>query len=198
MPERVTSKAQMYRMLAAGAFGNTTEMWMEAVEWLASNWSKKDGRHYKGTPEFWGVRTLTPGGPCRLNCPTADVFDTAADFEEAGHKVQISMMVDRVATVTAWLEVWDSPTGLVVEGIEHPETPEWTWRNSMPDPVKRKSWTGTAARMVLARHLNENSRADLEVLLAQYPDHVVEMSALDRCIGMVKHRNGIVWEVRAY
>ncbi len=187
--EPVTSKAQMYRLLAAGAFGNTVPQWLDADAWTAE------------APKsilWWGVRTLTPGGPCRLNCPAAEVPATFAEFERAGHPSQISMMVDRVATVTAWFEVWDAPTGLVVEGIEYPQTPDWTWRNSMPDPAKRRRWEGTAARLVLAKHLNVNSRDDLADVLDQYPDHVVELSALDRPLGLFPHRNGIVWEVRLY
>ncbi len=142
---------------------------------------------------------MTPGGPCYLNCPHSFVDATAHMYQQEGHRINISLMVDKVATVTAWLEVWDSPSGLVVEGIEWPSIDGgWTWRNSMPDPAKRKRWDGTAARMVLARHLNENSRDDLWRVLDEFPDSVVELSALDRCIGMVPHRNGVVWEIRHY
>lgn len=190
MPTAIASKAEMYRLLAAGAFGNTLPQWLDDARWadespLAVMW--------------WGVRTMTPGGPCRLNCPDHEVRETFAAFRAAGHVPQISMMVDRVATVTAWLEVWDSPAGLVVEGIEYPDTAGgWTWRNAMPDPTRRRRWEGTAARMVLARHFNENDRDDLAATLERWPGHVVEASAVDRCIGTVPHRRGIVWEVRAY
>lgn len=185
---RVGDKATMYRMLAAGKFGNTIPQYFSVHAWVQSG----DADRYS----HWGVRTLKPGGPCRLNCPTTEVVSTIYDFAQP---CNISLMVDKVATVTAWLEAWDSPTGLVVEGIEWPDTAGgWTWRNSMPDPAKRKRWEGTAARMVLARHLNENSRDDLWRVLDEFPDHVVELSALSRCIGMVPHRNGCVWEVRHY
>lgn len=177
----------MYVRLAAGEFGNTVGQFFSVRSWVNSG----DPERY----DWWGVRTLVPGGPCRLNCPTAEVADTAFGFRVP---FNISMMVDRVATVTAWLEVWDSPTGLVVEGIEWPDVAGgWAWRNSMPDPTRRRHWEGVAARTVLRRHLNANSLEDLEVLLDQYPDHVVELSALDRCLGTVPHRNGVVWEIRA-
>lgn len=191
MLSAVTNKVDMYRRLTAGEFGNTIRQYFDLDVWQSGDEADRIA--------MWGVRTLTPGGPCRLNCPNHEVPRTALDYMALGHRVNISMMVDRVATVTAWLEVWDSPTGLVVEGIEWPDTANlWTWRNSMPDPLKRKHWTGTAARMVLSRHLNENSRDDLWALVGAYPDHVVELSALDRCLGTVPHRNGIVWEVRNY
>lgn len=187
----VTNKSQMYRMLSAGAFGNTIRQYFDLDVWQSGEEADRIAT--------WGVRTLTPGGPCRLNCPNHEVPKTALEFMGAGHRVNISMMVDRVATVTAWLEVWDSSTGLVVEGIEYPDTEDgWTWRNSMPMPSRRQHWTGTAARLVLAKHLNANSRDDLGALLSRCPDHIVELSALDRCLGTVPHRNAVVWEVRAY
>lgn len=185
MRRLVTTKREMYRRLESGEFGNTIPMWtnVEAWENLAPGY------------RLWGVRTMTPGGPCRLNCPADEVVATFRQFEAAGHPAQISMMVD--AFVTAWLEVLESPTGLVVEGIEFPDTPRMTWRNSMPGP-SRRSWSGTAARSVLLRHLNPNALDDLGIVLDQFPDHVVELTALDRCLGTVPHRNAVVWEVRAY
>ncbi len=190
MKEPVLTKADMYRRLAAGEFGNTIRQFFSPTEWA----THPDSDRF----EWWGVRTMTPGGPCRLNCPAVEVWPTGRKFIADGHYVNISMMVDKVATVTAWLELWDSPTGLVVEGIEWPQTPEWTWRNSMPDPAKRKRWEGVAARHVLARHLNQNSVEDVRELLDGYPDHVLELSALDRCIGSVPHRNHVTWELRLY
>lgn len=193
MKTPVRNKTDMYRRLAAGEFGSTTRQFFDLMEWLEYVTANPRGNNW------WGVRTMTPGGPCVLNCEAIHVPPVVWAMEEAGHKVNISLMVDTVATVTAWLELWDSPTGLVVEGIEWPDTDGgWTWRNSMPDPTKRKRWEGVAARMVLARHLNENSLDDARDLIEAYPDHVIEMSALDRCVGVVPCRNGIVWEVRCY
>jgi hypothetical protein len=116
-----------------------------------------------------------------------------------GHTVNISCMIDKITTVTAWLEVWDSPGGWVVEGVEYPQIHDgWTWRNSMQHPDRRKAWSGTAARMILARHMNANSREDLDILLAEYPGHVVEFSACETCLGDTPGRNCVVWEVRNY
>lgn len=183
----VTTKQQMYDLLRAGAFGNTVPQWMSVAEWAADPAAA-------GWPS-WGVRSLTPGGPCAFYVPSGKVPSVAA---AAGGRVNLSPMVDAVAGITAWLEVWESPTGLVVEGVEYPDIPRETWRTAMPDPARRRSWAGLAAYMVLARHLNPNSKADLWDVLGAYPGHVVELSALDRCLGTVEHRNAVVWEVRSY
>jgi hypothetical protein len=184
----ITNKPQMYAMLAGGRLGNTIPQYFTVHDWVKSGDADRYG--------WWGVRTLKPGGPCRLNCPRAEVMSTAYEFAQP---VNISMMIDKCCTVTAWLELWDSPAGLVVEGVEYPDTAGgWTWRNSMPDPQRRKRWEGVAARVILRRHLNANSLDDVTELLGRHPDHVFELSATDRCFGTVPHRNHITWELRLY
>ena len=185
MTERITSKSDMYRLLAAGLPGNTCRQWFDVDEWMVD----ADSTRY----DWWGVRTLTPGGPCRLNCPVAEVEDTAAAFEAAGHRCNISVMLDRICRVTLWADVWDSPTGLIVYGIEFP--PEGgSWRALMP--YHGRHWEGLAARMLLRRHLNANSHADVDDMFDRYPGHVIELSALDRCLGVFPHRNSVTWEIR--
>lgn len=188
---QVTRKSQMYAMLSAGDFGNTIPQFYSVEEWAYS----PDSSRYK----LWGVRSAKQSmhPACRLNCPSSEVAAYADKHFADGPN--ISMMVDAVAQVTAWLEIWRSPTGLYVQGIENPPTwYGWNWRNSMNDPQRLKRWENTAARNVLARNLNENSFQDLHDLLDRYDDHVVELSALNRCIGTIPHRNAVVWEVRLY
>lgn len=187
----ITSKAQMVTLLLNNQLGNTAPAWLSVEGWLDFLIRQP---HYN----IWGVRSLTPGGPCVLNCQTAAVTAAMDVIRNGGHKPYISLMIDGLVDVTAWLEVYESKNGLVVEGIEHPDTAGgMNWRNSMNTSI-RKTWAGTAAKMVLARHLNANSLDDLRLLLDTYPEHVIELSALDRCFGTVPHRNAICWEVRLY
>lgn len=187
MREPVTNKTDMYRRLSAGEFGCTIPQYFSVADWMASD------QYYRF--EAWGVRTLTPGGPCRLNCPRDEVAESVDNFRP--HKTNISLMIDRITTVTLWGEVWDSPSGLVVYGIENPDTAGGkTWRNSMPE--KGRHWEMTAARMLLRRTLNENSYADLCELIEEYPDHIIEFSAITGDIGTIPGRNHCIWEVRSY
>lgn len=185
MTERIGNKRQMYALLAGGAFGNTIRQFFSVSEWRAH----PDSRRYP----FWGVRTMTPGGPCRLNCPAGEVEATAAAY--AGHAVNVSCMIDRVLAVTLWADVYDAPGGLLVYGIEHPPR-GGSWRALMPS--QGRQWRGAAARLLLRRHLNASSLADMEAVLERWPGHVYEVSACDRCFGTVPGRNGVVWEVRDY
>lgn len=183
----VTSKNRMYPLLASGAFGNTIAQYFSVGAWRASG----DSERYP----TWGVRTMTPGGPCRLYCPTAEVEATAADFESKGHSVNISQMIDATVNVTLYADVYEGERGVELHCVENPGKGA-SWREAMPRRGKRL--TGLAAKMTLARHLNPSSLADLHALLEQYPGHVVELSACDRCIGTIPGRNAVVWEVRQY
>jgi hypothetical protein len=181
MRSPVRSKQDMYRRLAAGGFGNTSPMWLDHTHWACTS------------PDLplWGVRSLVAGGPCRLDVPTHEVFAECRKVLSAGYDYQISAMVDSFRT--AVFNVWDSPTGLVVEGVEWPG-PDQKWRQLFSGPHAK--WSGVAAKMVLRRHMNENSWDDFNVLLEQYPGHVYEMTTMNICFGTVPHRNTVLWEVR--
>ena len=187
---KVSNKADMYRRLAAGEFGNTIPQHFSVEAWAATPESKSG---------LWGIRSsrVSMHPAARLNCPAEEVAEYAATHFSDG--VNISMMVDATARVTAFLEVFRSADGLVVEGVEYPKFWDgWNWRNSMHDPSRRRSWIRLGALALLDHHLNANSREDLELLLDRYPDHVVELSALGRAVGTIPYRNAVVWEVRAY
>lgn len=185
--EPITNKQTMYRMLARGDFGNTIPQYFSIDTWERS-------QDYQRIP-MWGVRTMVPGGPCRLYCPRDEVRTTAEQPEFRAAGINISMMIDAVTQVTLWGEVYDAPYGLVVYGIENPE-PGDSWRKRMPH--EGRHWEGTAARLLLRRKLNPNSLDDLEILRDRWPGHVYEFSAVEGCFGTVPGRNTIIWEVRAY
>ncbi len=175
----VGDKDTMYRMLAAGEFGNTIPQYFDYQEWI----DNADLRL-----ELWGVRSMVPGGPCRLYCPTNEVQETCRTI---GDRYNISPMIDNRYSITLWAEVWESPSGLVAYGIEYPRG---SWRKLMP--TEGEQWEGITARAMLRKHLNANSLEDLRELLDKYPSHVVELSVAEECFGTVPHRNHIVWEVR--
>lgn len=181
----IRTKDEMHALLVGGALGNTVPQFLSEEEWRASPESR--------VFPTWGVRTLTPGGPCRLYCPASEVGLTARQYREQGHRVNISLMIDAVATVTLYGEVWESPEGLRLYGVERPGKGA-SWRKVMPE--LGREWRGLSVRMMLKKHLNASSLADLEALLENHPGHVVEFSALEQCMGTVPGRNGIVWEVR--
>lgn len=184
---KVTNKSQMYDLLAKGEFGNTTKQFFSYREWFYS------GDSYKF--HSWGIRTLTPGGPFFPYVEGIDVMDICNRLSKLGYKINISPMVDDAANVTLWADVYDSPTGLKVYGIEYPGKGA-SWRALMPS--KGRQWVGITSHLMLKKHLNESSYADLEALRDKYPGHVYELSALDRNLGQIPGRNAVIWEVRTY
>ncbi len=185
----IRDKVSMYRALSRGDFGNTIPQFYSVESWLASD----DCYRFA----LWGVRSsrVSSHTKTRMFVPRDEVADYANQHFADG--VNISCMVDAVCEITAWLEVYESETGLVVQGIEHPPK-GLSWREGMRNPALLKTWNGIAAKQILRKHLNANSLDDLDIVLSRYPGHVVEMSAVDRCVGTVPHRNAIVWEVRNY
>lgn len=180
----VRNKVQMYRMLETGAFGNTTNQYFTIDDWKNS----EEYRRYS----VWGVRSLAPGGPCRLFCPRDEVESTVLSFNCS---FNISVMVDAVSTVRLWAEIMDTPIGLSVYAIQNPKKGA-SWRKEMPSGGC--TCIGLAALMLLQRYLTPSSLADLKELLVTYPGHVVELSVFDRCMGSIPGRNAIIWEVRHY
>lgn len=181
----VTSKGQMFDLLRSGGLGNTVPMWFSLDAWEND---PEAARH-----SVWGVRTLTPGGPCALYAPTAEVRPTAEAYAAAGHSINVSVMVDAVCNVTLMADVFDSEGGLILYGVERPGRGA-NWRKVMPSLGRQ--YGVLESRLILRRHLNPSSLADLEALRDAYPGHVYELSACDRCVGTVRGRNGVLWECR--
>lgn len=185
--EPIRTKGRMYDLLSRGVLGNTIPQWFSLKKWRAD----PDARRYA----VWGVRTMTPGGPCRLYCPEADVAATVAEYEAAGHACNISVMIDAVVNVTLYADVFEVPSGLAVYCVENPGKGA-SWRKVMP--TLGRQYEGLAAKMLLRKHLNASSLADLEALMERYPGNVVELSACSTCFGTVPGRNAVIWEVRDY
>lgn len=186
MVSDVTNKADMYKRLCAGEFGNTTSQYFSLGDWEAS----KEYPRY----EYWGIRSATTAGhpKTKMYVHRDDVRDYVLLHFLTG--VNISVMVDSVRRVTAFCNAIRTENGLLVEAVLDPERGV-SWRKAMLSPV---SFYRTDAVTLLRSILNANSYDDVSDLLDRYPDHVVEFSALDSCFGLIPHRNHIVWEVRKY
>lgn len=189
MREPIVSKGQMYSKLVAGEFGNTCPVYFSVDDWLAVP---------NGGVPLWGVRSHISGDPrAKLNVPTAEVEDYCRSaFPDGGFN--ITPMVDHMMVWRGevWYgpvaDVYDGPRGLVLFGVHGMHHLEWR-------PALRqhgREFTGAMATRMLRELLNGNSFDDLQILLEQYPAHVIEFTVLDRCFGTVKGRNTVVWEVR--
>lgn len=185
----VTTKARMYELLCAGEFGNTLPNYFSLEEWVASG----DRERY----EWWGLRSRLAAGDrrMRLNIHRDEVPRLWASwFPDGGGN--LSVMIDPWVTLRA--EVWEAdvaPFGLVVYYAAGYD-PLDPWRGSFRRYGRQLG--GLAARSLLETHLWPSDYADLRVTLDRYPGHVVEFSACSRAVGLIPHRNTVIWEVRLY
>lgn len=176
----VFTKADCYRRIVTGEFGNTLPRYFNATAWADS----EDFSRYA----LWGVQhTSIPGFPgTRLDVPTWDVPAMLDAFHDC---YCISPMVHQVGTVL-WEGDIDSDGAY---GHAYPAKGSWRQHMQKPDV-----WTGSA-RIALLRHvLSPDSYEDVMLLLDTYPDHVVELSALSVFFGTIPYRNGVIWECRRY
>jgi hypothetical protein len=184
----IANKAQMYRMLIAGEFGNTIPQWMTFDEWD----NDPDSLQY----DRWGIRSLNPQDKrCEMNVATDDVATYRAKWFPSGH-MNISPMVDAYSRFRG--ELWDSPTGHRFYGWVDPayKGGAMPWRWCMRNVARE--YTGATLRCMLQHYMNPCSYADFEALLERFPGHVVEFSCLSKSMGKVPGRNTIIWEVRNY
>jgi len=57
---------------------------------------------------------------------------------------------------------------------------------------------GLKAKIILEQYLNFSDYDCVMDLLDLYPDHIIEFTVFDSCIGNISNRNTIIWEVRKY
>lgn len=178
---QVKDKQTMYRMLSSGAFGNTLPMFFSVESWQASPVAKQY--------ESWGLRAMRPGDKqLKLYVPSADVPQLAREFT---YGVNISPMVDMYKVFRG--EVIELDSGLYLWGTF---SMQGQWREALGQ--LSKGYTLTNAKRIMRIVLNENSYDDIMALLDLYPQHTVEFTALDRCLGLCQGRNAVIWEVRDY
>jgi hypothetical protein len=185
----VTNKKQMYSLLSTGTFGNTVPQYFDLFSWVMS----PDHSKYK----LWGIRSGVAGGDKRmqLNVHRATVPRLYEEwFPEGGGN--ISPMIDQWAKLRAEVMLNRfGPFGLQVHYADGYD-PDNPWRGSFQKYGRTVS--GLVATHLLRKYLWPSDYEDLMLLLDRYPDHVVELSACSRAVGVVPRRNTVIWEVRKY
>jgi hypothetical protein len=93
----------------------------------------------------------------------------------------------------------DDGGGLVYDTFVHSRR-HVTMREAMAvTPCARPSVShGLRSRLILREAMTPASREDWQDLCERYPDHLVEVSVYDFCLGDLPNRNALVWEVRRY
>lgn len=168
----ITDKSSMYQLLRAGKLGNHVQSWTSIDEWRASG--------YKGEV---GIRDTVPGG-------TFIPYVAPADVPAKAFPGCILNAMQR-----------DEHIILQGEVTEQPELYLQCSRVRLPMRQALRTSEhhyGAVARLMLRSCMDPDSYEELMWLLDEYPQHSIEFSVYNVCVGIVPHRNTIIWEVRKY
>ena len=190
----ITNKKQMYELYGRGVFGNRLRSF-ETLTDLFDN---------HGDLEVIGMRYADGaiGGSTRFlmyDVPIEEVRYRVGGWVAEGadySKIRYSEMAPKECALIQG-EVQRTPYGLeltysTVSGMHMREALRYDMEVA----------TGLKAKYVLEKYLDPSSFDDLMNLLdtygnAEYSD-VVEFSCYSRGLGVIPHRNCVIWEVRGY
>jgi hypothetical protein len=175
---KVRNKAEMYQRLFKGEFGNKNMTWATLEELEASG--------YKGE---LGIRSSYVGG--RVDMVMAhDARRVAEGRPDFPFMVSYSERLpdDRL---TFQGEVQRSERWY---DLTYSHQKVWM-REALKSPLYA---SGLKALSLLQYYMDPSSYSDLMVLFDQYPDSVIEFACFDCDIGIIPHRNTVIWEVRNY
>jgi len=184
----VLSKRDFVRRYAFGEFGNASPTWDTYWDWYSSkHWMTLVGQRYH-------VRNRVAGGQTWYDVEPRDMVRVwnEAVKKYSGSQLYISAMGPPDSTRKL--------QGEVQQGIWGLDLYYTTVKKPMRDALREKATMvqGLRAKMLLQRHLDQNSLEWLAHLLKAYRDHVVEFTAYDHCWGTVEGYNTLFWEVRKY
>jgi len=185
--EPILTKKQNYQLWQSGAFGNKLRAWRTVDAWLRS-----------GFTGLVALRALLPagGGPCKYNLSRKEAIAVACLWDQFNVAPYESIMVNEMGPDDAILLQGEYLNDALCLGyFLH----SWV-RQPMRIALAEKSEVAQGLRsdLILRSAMTPSSYADWQLLLEQYPNHVLEVSIYERCVGDIPGRNAFVWEVRRY
>ncbi|HCX88221.1 MAG TPA: hypothetical protein DG761_09360 [Gammaproteobacteria bacterium] len=181
---KVATKTQMNNMIRRGLFGNHFP-WLSYLDWAAS---AKDPQHLHSMR--FGVQL---GAPWLYRVPVWEVYAYASQnpFGVAPADISVvSMPAGLIPRING--ELQRSEHGLELHYSTHPAVMRVALALD-PQDVHR-----IAAIAILRHFLDPASYDAVTELFDTYPDAVVEFTTYNQDVGVIPHRNTVVWEVRDY
>jgi hypothetical protein len=180
---KVTSKAQMQRMLQAGDFGNTQRMWSTNDFFLLND------SDYDAT---FALRSFTPGKTFWPWLNADECLDKICALTLQGGSRDY--YVQEVACPSHIVLAGEIGTVGGVLVLEYSRVQEMMRDALQKERIHVKE---CAARCMLRVLLDIDDYEDLMLLCDTYPEHVIEFTLFDCCIG-IRQRRLMIWEVRHY
>jgi len=192
----ILNKKQSYALWQSGAFGTKLRSWRTIEDWRASGFS-----------ELVVLRTLLPGsggsGPCYYNLMPNELEWHWSNLTVFKGIPREHLMINEAAPDQDVVLQGEYLNGICQDEIG---APVWSYffhstlRHHMRDALhlRPEHTYGLRTDALLRRAMTDASYEDWQGLLDQYPDHVLEVSIYNRCLGDIPGRNALVWEVRKY
>lgn len=174
----ITNKNRMYFLWKRGAFGNKVAHWDTLGEFISSTYEGRCG--FRST---------------KIGSRNMGVFDSKEELLK-NHPVTNEVLVYSEGTLSDTVII----QGEITRGISGLYLYYSTVKDMMrPALATRTSYAlRTEAHSILQTYCDPASYEDLMLLLDMYPDHVIEFSTFSHNLGIVPHRNTVIWEVRKY
>jgi hypothetical protein len=187
----ILSKKENYRLWRRGCYGNMLRSWT-VDEWQKVKFQNKVA-----------VRTLLcgGGGPCIYNLEPDQAESEIIKLRKSGIAAD-QIMINEMAPNNQIIIQGEFFNGILV--ID--EVTYWNhfFYSYMKLPMRAAlKYAGLTianlqAHLLLKSCMTPASWEDWNLLCDQYPDHVLEVSIYDCCLGDLPNRNTLVWEIRKY
>jgi len=171
------SKAEFYQRYICGEFGNRPRIWESLNDLLDSD--------YHG---LVSIRSLTPGGKCVYRMPVSELKNCNAAEYPQGKVIFQESLPDDLLLIQGTLS--RDELGILLEYS--------TEKNKKFREATFQTARGLRAHHLLRSRLDASSRADLVALLDTFETCNIEFAAYEIDVGVIPHRRGVVFEVRAY
>lgn len=184
--DKITDKDTMYSLLRSGRLGNTLHS-DRTLAGLRAKCSGLVGLRYSGTTsgKRWfqlGLRT------------DAEVNACVDRWVAEGAQRELVVFSQQAPDCTFNAEL----TGTAARPyVRYHADPRMACRDAMLD-YGAADLRGVLALAFLRRALTAPSFEDVLDLLDAWPDHVIELTTFNQCVGWARGRNHVVWEVRHY
>lgn len=191
--EPVLSKVQAYRLWQAGAFGNRLCSWNTLGDWLMSEF-----------PGKVALRVMLPtgGGPCHYDLAPREVVPLHHKLVRRGIGSEQIVICEAAPASKVVLQgeylngIRDVGPGLSYWGHFYFSRARLQMRDALR--TEHNVLDGLVADHLIRASMTPSSYADWQELLVRYPEHVLEVSIYESCLGDIAGRNALVWEIRRY
>lgn len=177
----IRTKHEFREGMMAGLFGNRLKTWRSYFELQTSE--------YEGTVT---ARVFVADSNWTMyRIPVNQIPQVLENLKKAHERVDVDKVWFNESAPDEHLvlqgELWDHSLMYSRERVP--------MKQAMAKPLYAE---GLQTEMLLRGCMNANSYEDLNELRVNYPDHCIEFSSYEHCLGNMPHRNTIIWEVRAY